>query len=111
MITADGQWVPDLVDIELTHGDWIWERTSPDPLPAGTTAWIVWETDPTVTWNAVVDGDTVTFRQDKATTTAAIIPGGTVYEMWLSYPNDESPTDPDEYVWRRGRARRTPATN
>lgn len=108
MMTADGQWVPDLMNIELSDGDWIWGVEAPAPLPDGAAAWIIWQLPTPVRWDAVIDGRTVSWRQDKATTTAALIPQETRYVMWLSYPNENNEADPDEYVWKHGRAMRTP---
>lgn len=100
-------WQPVYEILHLTHGDFIYSRSAPFTLPPGTAAEIVWDLDTPVTWTAVVDGTTVTWREESEDCTAAIIPHRTPYEMWLHYPNSETETD-DDIVWKVGHAHRTP---
>lgn len=92
-------------NIELTAGDFIVSRTHPGgELPPGTTAEIVWATDPSpTTWEATVDGDTVSWHEEQAA--VALIPAGTAFVMWIHYPNAET-AGTDDYEWVKGVARR-----
>jgi hypothetical protein len=96
-------WKPIFEVINLSNGDWIYSRTSPTTLPSGTTAQIVWANG--VTWDAVVDGNTVTWRVEAAS--VALVPSGTAYSMFVRYPNTTTGTT-DDYEWKNGRSFRRP---
>lgn len=92
-------------DIELNGGDWIFERTNPKgPFPPETTAEVKWANG--VTWNATIDGADMKWRIESEDCTAAIIPDGTGFVIWVHYPNSTTSTT-DDYPWMRGRAYRT----
>jgi hypothetical protein len=96
--------------IELNLGDFVFSRTSPKPLPPGTTAEIVWaietEGEP-LTWPAQVVGNTVSWRVQSEQCTAAIVPHGTAYDMFIHYPTDGESLE--DFHWKTGRADRVPA--
>jgi hypothetical protein len=94
-------------DINLGQGDFIVSRVNPrGPLPAGASAEIVWDTTPTpTTWTGTVDGDTVSWREEKED--VADIDHGTPFTIWLHYPNAITETD-DDYEWIIGRGVRDP---
>lgn len=100
-------WLPKQELISLNLGDFIYKRTSPKPLPVGTTAEIQWAND--ITWSATVDGNTVSWRVESTACTAAIIPHGTGFDMFIRYPNGDTGTD-DDFHWKTGTAHRTPTT-
>jgi len=92
-------------DIELNGGDWIFERTNrAGAFPPGTTAEVAWSNG--VTWPATITGATVAWRIESENCTAAIIPDGTPFVIWMHYPNATTDST-DDYPWTRGRAYRT----
>lgn len=101
-------WSPIYETIELTNGDWIFARTNPlGAIQPGTAAEIKWDNG--VTWPGTVDGATVSWRIESTNCTAAIIPDGTPFEIFVRYPNSATSTT-DDYVWMHGHAIRTDAT-
>ena len=72
-------------------------------LPPGTTARIVWKNSANSVWNAVVEGGSVIWQIQSSQTTAAIIPNGTKYSLFVSYPDG---VQTDDYLWYTGWARR-----
>jgi hypothetical protein len=98
-------WTPIRENIALSLGDFIYERTSPNAVPAGTTAEIVWANS--VTWAATVDGNTVSWRVEAQDCDAETIPHGTTFDMFIRYPNPDTETE-DDFHWKTGRALRTP---
>lgn len=98
-------WSPTYEDLELNGGDFIFSRTrKAGPFLPGTTAEIEWKNG--VTWEATVDGDTVSWRVEAEDCTPEIIPDGTPFVMWIRYPNNVTETT-DDYPWKRGRAYRS----
>ncbi|MEU1526341.1 hypothetical protein ABZ413_29510 [Nocardia rhamnosiphila] len=98
-------WTPSYEPLNLNRGDFIYSRTSPRLLPAGTTAEIKWANG--VTWPAIVVDSTVSWRVESENCTAAIIPHGTSYDMFIRYPNPDTETE-DDFHWKYGRADRSP---
>ncbi|MGF7125001.1 DUF7264 domain-containing protein [Rhodococcus sp. BE178] len=98
-------WTPLDETIELTNGDWIFERTNEaGPIQPGTIIEIKWANG--VTWPGTVDGATVKWRIESTACTAAIIPDGTAFEIMVRYPNAAT-SSTDDHVWMGGRAMRT----
>ncbi|OQQ28686.1 hypothetical protein A4U94_01165 [Prescottella equi] len=98
-------WTPIDETIELTNGDWIFERTSKaGPIPPDTVIEIKWANG--VTWPGVIVGATVRWRKEAAECSAAVIPDGTAFEIMVRYKNAAT-SSTDDYVWMGGRALRT----
>ncbi|ORL01577.1 LtfC-like domain-containing protein [Prescottella equi] len=101
-------WSPIDETIELTNGDWIFERTNEaGAIPPDTVIEIKWANG--VTWPGEIHGATVRWRVESTACTAALIPDGTAFEIFVRYPNDATSTT-DDYVWMGGRALRTDFT-
>ena len=94
---TDGQDFYEVIQLPRNTGNW----------PALTTAKIVIATTAPITWDATVAGRELRFYAAKAAVTAALIPHGTPYEMFVTIPA-ESPTPELTYKLYRGAIRRTP---
>lgn len=98
-------WKPIQEDIVLGNGDWIYERTNKNGFPPDTAGEVRWANG--VIWPAVVDGNKIRWRVEKANCTKAIIPDRTPHEMHIYYPNPEAADGLDDYPWKQGYAQRT----
>lgn len=98
-------WTPIYEPLNLNRGDFIYSRTSPRTLPAGTTAQIIWANS--VTWNATVEENTVAWRVEAEDCASDVIPHGIAYDMFIRYPNPDTETF-DDFHWKYGRAERSP---
>lgn len=93
-------------DIELTGGDWVFERTNAaGPFPADTTAEVKWKNG--VTWPATVDGATVRWLVESEDCTPEDVPHETPFAIWVHYLNPLDPAKTIDYPWIRGSAYRT----
>ncbi|NKV10952.1 hypothetical protein GS909_07920 [Rhodococcus hoagii] len=98
-------WTPIDETIELTNGDWIFERTNrAGGIPPDTVIEIVWANG--VTWPGDIEGATVRWRKEAAECSATVIPHGTAFEILVRYPNEATGTT-DDYVWMGGWSIRT----
>lgn len=103
-------WRPTYEVLNLNKGDFVLARTSPNPLPPGTSAEIVWAVEAEggpLTWPAQVDGNTVSWRVEREDCGPDVIPHGTSYDMHIHMPIDESITN--DFHWKTGHADRVPA--
>ncbi|WP_406234900.1 hypothetical protein [Nocardia sp. NBC_01009] len=98
-------WKPIIENLNLNRGDFFYSRTSPTPLPAGTTAEIVWAN--AITWPATVDGNTVSWGVESELCGADIIPHTTRFDMFIHYPLDGGAATAD-FHWKTGHAMRSP---
>ncbi|NKZ93685.1 hypothetical protein GS966_28460 [Rhodococcus hoagii] len=90
-------WTPIDETIELTNGDWIFERTNrAGGIPPDTAIEIVGRT---ASRAGEIEGATVRWRKEAAECSAAVIPHGTAFEILVRYPNEATGTT-DDYVWR-----------
>lgn len=95
-------WVPiyDTLVLCKPPADWIITRElSSGTFPAGTTAWIKWDTGQT--WNAVITSTSASWRVES--TVHQVIADGTGFSIYVSYPDGGLTA---EYEWFYGRARR-----
>jgi|GEM_PF-3184084 len=96
-------WKPIFDVIELTRGDWIFERSNPaGPFPPATTARVEWASGQN--WDGAIAGNVVSWRVESAE--ADLIADNTDFTIWVRYPNGVTETT-DDYPWIYGRARRT----
>jgi len=98
-------WKPIFEILDLNKGDFIYERTARAGVPADSTAQIIWAND--VTWDATVEGNTVSWRVEAEDCGPDVIPHGTAYDMFIRYPNPDTESEND-FHWKTGRAHRTP---
>lgn len=96
-------WKPIFDVIELTRGDWIFERANPaGAFPPDTTARVEWANGQN--WDGSISGNVVSWRVESAV--ADLVQDNTEFTIWVRYPNGDTGTT-DDYPWINGRARRT----
>ena len=106
MISPSIGFTPAFAPIILSQGADFNFSLSIDPavFPSGTNVWIAWSNQANSIWTAVVSGGTASWLRQSTETTAAVIPFGTAYHLYVSYPGGASTLD---YLWYYGWARRT----
>jgi hypothetical protein len=106
LLTSSLGFTPTSASIVLSEGaDFLFSvnLTGGATFPPGTTAWIAWKNTANSVWNAVVEGGSCIWDIQSAQTTAAIVPNGTKYSLFVSYPDG---VQRDDYLWYTGWARR-----
>lgn len=84
--------------------DFIHEEEHPSgQWPSGTSARIAFEGGPV--WSAAIDGRVIRWRVESTDTTAALIPNGRKYRVYLTIPRDDGLTD--DWLWFTGQVKRT----
>lgn len=71
--------------------------------PSGTSARISFTGGPV--WSGVIEGRFIRWRVEATGTTAALVPHGTKYRVFLTIPRDGGLTD--DWVWFSGQVQRT----
>ena len=98
--------VPNSAPLVLSEGaDFIHEvvLTNGAMFPAGTRVWIQWKNAGNSQWEASVTGGTAAWNVQSANTGAAVIPNGTKYSLYVSYPDGVQTND---FLWYSGWSRR-----
>lgn len=99
-------YVPSSAPLVVSEGaDFLFSISLSDGLvfPTGTTARIVWKNTANSVWPTEAVGGVVAWRVQSDFTTKAIIPNGTKYSLYISYPDG---TLREDYLWYTGYSRR-----